>query len=92
MVRLNLDPRASGVFQGSYVRSDDRDHPFQLIATTRSDRLRPGGHGKRAVVDLLDRALGVRKLAGLCLRLEVDEGLRHTVGLKRSELIEGRIL
>jgi len=32
---------------------------------------------------------GVREIADLLLRFELDEGLRHAVELERSELVEG---
>ena len=34
---------------------------------------------------------GVREIAGLFLRFELDESLRHAVELERSELIKGRM-
>jgi hypothetical protein len=51
--------------------------------------------GKRQVpaisglaVEQKGQPFGVRQIAGLLLRFELDEGLEHTIKLERSELIE----
>ena len=40
-------------------------------------------------VEQQGQPFGVRQIAGLLLRFELDESLDHTIELERSELVEG---
>ena len=49
----------------------------------------PGAAIGGLAVEQQRQPFGVRQIAGLLLRFELDEGLDHTIELERSELVEG---
>jgi hypothetical protein len=56
-----------------------------------SDLEAPGVAVANFAIEQQCQPFGVREIAGLLLCFEFDKGLRHTVELERSELVEGRM-
>ena len=56
---------------------------------TQSGLEAPGVAIGSLAVEQQRQPFGVREIADLLLRLELDEGLHHAVELERSELVEG---